>query len=110
MVRREDNDASLMTLGPQETLQEIDAAAVQYAVGLVEQQESGLKEFPFSDRKTAFHPAGKGGNVFFRAVLQADLLKGALDLGERSILPVKRCEENEIFAHSEVFIEMVTGG
>ncbi len=110
MVRREDNDASLMTLGPEETLQEIDAAAVQYAVGLIEQQESGLKEFPFSDRKTAFHPTGKGRNVFFGAVLQADLLEGGVDLGDRAALLVKGCEENEILAHSEVFVEMVAGG
>lgn len=39
VVRCHDNDAAPLTFGSQETLQEIDAATVQDAVGLIDQQE-----------------------------------------------------------------------
>src|SRR3990172_7350651 len=71
MVGGHDDDSALATMGLKERFQQIHAAAIEDAVGFVQEQKSWIEQAPFGDRKAALHAAGKGADVFARPALQS---------------------------------------
>lgn len=50
MVRRHDDEIAMSGVSLQKALEQIDALAIEYAVGFIEQQQAWLQELPFGDR------------------------------------------------------------
>jgi len=72
MMGRNNDDTTLGTLRLEETFEQIHTAAVEDAVGLIEKQKLRLQQLPLGDRQTAFHAAGKIGDIFTGTLGQID--------------------------------------
>jgi hypothetical protein len=57
MVRSHNDDMASGAMPAKKSLQHIDTAAIEDAIGLVEQKQTGIEKLPFGDRGSAFHSA-----------------------------------------------------
>ena len=64
MVRGQDDDSALATMGLKERFQQIHATAIEHTVGFVQEQQDGIEQAPFGDGEAALHAARKGTDIF----------------------------------------------
>jgi hypothetical protein len=89
MVRSHDNGMASGAMPAKKSLQHVDTAAIEDAIGLVEQKQPGIEKLPFGDRGSEFHPARERANKIIATPGKADAFKRGVEGFTRGSVLIK---------------------
>ena len=107
VMRGHDDDTAPGAMRTQKSLKQIDAAAVEHAVRLVEQQELRLQKLPLGDGETALHAAGEVRHIVIAARAEIDGFERLDERRGTMAAAIERSEKAQIFAYRKIFVQVV---